>query len=455
MIVTNMITKKSLPRRTVLRGLGATIALPLVDAMVPALTAQSATPANAARRLSMIYIGNGAALGHWTPNGDGRAFEMSPILEPLAPFRDQLLVLSGLDNKPGLALVGEPTGGHGRVAPAFLSGVHAKPTEGADFRAAITIDQVAATHLRGVTELPSLELCLESPELAGSCDVGFSCAYTNTICWRGPTTPLPMENNPRAVFERLFGDTGSTNPALRLERIQERRSILDSVRQRITQLQQRLGSRDRSKVIEYLESVRDVERRIETAEAQAARELPVVDQPAGVPPTFEEHAKLMFDLQVLAFQCDLTRVMTFMLVREVSNRAYPEVGVSDAHHALSHHGGAPDKIARLAKVNIYHTQMLAYYLEKLRATPDGDGSLLDHAMVLYGGGMYNSDQHDTHNLPLLLAGGGGGQIKGGRHLRLPEGTPLANLHLTLLGKLGVPTERVGDSTGELKELSDV
>jgi hypothetical protein len=314
------------------------------------------------------------------------------------------------------------------------------------------MDQIAAAHLRGVTELPSLELCLESPELAGSCDVGFSCAYTNTICWRGPTTPLPMENNPRAVFERLFGDAGSTNPALRLERIQERRSILDSVRQRVADLYRTLGPRDRSKVAEYLDAIRDIERRIETAEAQSERELPVVDQPAGVPPTFEEHAKLMFDLQVLAFQCDLTRVITFMLVREISNRSYPEVGVPDAHHALSHHGNVPDKVARLAKINTYHTQMLAYYLEKLRSTPDGDGHLLDHVMVFYGGGMYNSDQHDTHNLPLLLAGGGSGQLHGGCHIRFKEGTPLANLHLTLLGKLGVPEERLGDSTGELTEI---
>jgi Protein of unknown function (DUF1552) len=452
MIVNNVMTRKILPRRTVLRGLGATIALPLLDAMVPALTAQSATSANAVRCLSLIYIGNGVAPGYWTPRGEGRAFEMSPILEPLESIRDHLVVLSGLDNKPGLALVGEPTGGHGRVAPAFLSGVHAKPTEGADFKAATTIDQVAATQLRGVTELPSLELCLESPELAGSCDVGFSCAYTNTICWTGPTTPLPMENNPRAVFERLFGDTGSTNPALRLERLHERRSILDSLRQRVSRLQQKLGPRDRSKMTEYLEAIRDVERRIETAEAQSARELPVVDQPAGVPPTFAEHAKLMFDLQVLAYQCDLTRVITFMMVREISNRSYPEVGVSDAHHALSHHGEVPEKIARLAKINHYHTQMLAYYLEKLRSTPDGDGNLLDHVMVLYGGGMYNSNQHDTHNLPLLLAGGGVGRLEGGRHIRFKEGTPLTNLHLTLLGKLGVMAERVGDSSGELTEI---
>jgi len=449
-MIVNNVTSKGLPRRTVLRGLGATIALPLLDAMAPTLAHGASS--HPARRLSLIYIGNGAAYGYWTPSGEGRAFEMSPVLQPLEPFRDHLIVLSGLDNKPGLALVGEPTGGHGRVAPAFLSGVHAKPTESADFKAAITMDQIAGAEMRGVTELSSLELCLESPDLAGSCDVGFSCAYTNTICWRGPTTPLPMENNPRAVFERLFGDTGTTNPIVRLERIQERRSILDSVRQRVARLLQNLGARDRSKVAEYLEAIRDVERRIETAEAHSARELPIVDQPAGVPPTFAEHAKLMFDLQVLAYQCDLTRVITFMMIREISNRSYPEVGVSDAHHALSHHGGVPEKIARLAKINAYHTQMLAYYLEKLRSTPDGDGTLLDHVMVLYGGGMYNSDQHDTHNLPLLLAGGGTGQLKGGRHIRFKQGTPLANLHLTLLGKLGVATERLGDSTGELTEI---
>jgi hypothetical protein len=451
----NIITKRKIARRTVLRGLGGTIALPLLDAMVPALTAQSRTPAAPVRRLSLIYVGNGAAIEYWTPTGEGADFTMSPILEPLTPYRDRVVVLSGFDNKPALALVGEPGAGHGRVSPAFLSGIHPKPTEGADFEAGITMDQIAAAQFRGVTELGSLELCLESTELAGTCEQGLSCVYTNTISWRAPTTPLPMENNPRAVFERLFGETGSTNADARLAHLKHRRSILDSLQQDVVRLRRTLGSRDRARVAEYLGAIRDVEQRIETAEAQATRELPVVEQPIGIPPTFEAHVKLMFDLQVLAYQCDLTRVITFMMVREISQRSYPEVGVSDAHHALSHHSNEPEKVAKLAKINTYHTQMLAYYLEKLRSTPDGDGTLLDHVMVLYGGGMGDSDRHDPRNLPILVAGGGTAGITGGRHVLYPPGTPLMNLHVTLLDKLGVPLERLGDSTGELKELSDV
>ncbi len=457
-----IITKKSIPRRTVLRGLGATIALPLLDGMVPAFAALRNTVAKPTSRLGVIYVphgaamNNGAGIDNWTPAAEGAAFELTPILEPLAPFRDRLLVLTGLDHKPGAQLPGEPAGGHGRIGGSFLTGVHAKPTEGADFEAGTSIDQIAATELGQQTQLASLEISLAPTGLAGACDAGFSCAYTSTLCWRTPTTPLPMENSPRAVFERLFGDHDSTDPAARLARIEKDRSILDAVIQKVARLQRGLGSRDRAKLTEYLEAVRDVERRIQKAEAQSARELPVVEAPSGsIPATFEEYAKVMFDLQVLAYQSDLTRVITFMIAPELSGRTYPEIGVPDQHHAVSHHQDNPEKLAKLTKINTYHAKLFGYLLEKLQATPDGDGSLLDHVMILYGSGMSNPNVHDIHKLPILLVGGGAGQIKGGRHLRYPDETPLTNLYLTVLNKVGVPVERVGDSTGQLQHLSDV
>lgn len=445
-----IITRKAIPRRTVLRGIGATIALPLLDGMVPALSA-----ARPVRRLGIIYVGNGAAMDNWTPAVDGPLSELSPILRPLTPFRDRLLVVTGLDNKPAVALLGEPAGGHGRVGAAFLTGVHAKPTVGADFEASVSVDQIVAKELGQHTQLASLELGLESTEFAGACDAGFSCAYVNTVSWRGPKTPLPMENNPRAVFERLFGDSGSTDPAVRLAHLQDDRSILDSVGDKVVRLRSQLGARDRAKFADYLESVRDIERRIQKAEAQGVGELPVLEQPVGVPSSFEEYARLMMDLQVLAYQSDLTRVITFLLVKELSSRTYPEVGVPDPHHPLSHHRDDPEKLAKLAKVNAFHVKQLAYFLGRLESTPDGDGSLLDHLMLLYGGGMGNSNLHDPHNLPILLIGGAAGNIKGGRHIRCSEGTPLTNLYMTMLVKLGVRAESIGDSTGEIKEISEV
>ena len=451
-----IITKMALPRRTVLRGLGAAIALPLLDSMVPALTALAQTPANPVRRLGVVYIGMGAAPGYWTPEGESAtAFELSPILEPLEPFKNRLVVVSGLDNEPAVTRIGEPGGGHGRISGAFLTGIHAKATEGADFQAGISIDQIAAAEIGQQTQLPSLEMQLDFTELSGSCDAGYSCAYQNTLCWRGPTTPLPMENDPRAVFERLFGDTGSTDPAVRLARVKSDRSVLDSVLERVRRVQSGLGPRDQSKLNEYLESVRDIEKRIQKAEAQGMRELPSVNQPVGIPDSWDEHAKLMFDLQVLAYQSDLTRVITFMLVREASQRVYPETGLPDPHHPLSHHQNEPENIAKLSKMNTYHVKLLAYYLNKLQSVADGEGSLLDNSLILYGGGMSNSNLHDPHDLPILLAGGCAGQVKGGRHLRYAPGTPLANLYLTMLHKVGVQAERVGNSTGELKELAEI
>ena len=451
-----IITKRAIPRRTVLRGLGATLALPLLDGMVPALSALRLTAAKAKRRLGFVYVPHGAVMERWTPALDGAGFEFTPILQPLAPFRDHVLVMTGLDNKPALALQGEPAGGHGRIGGAFLTGVHAKPTEGADFRAGISIDQIAASHLGQETQLASLELGLESTELAGACDVGFSCAYVNTLCWRSPTTPLPMENNPRAVFERLFGDSATTDPSARLARMQKDRSILDSVTDKVADLQRELGPGDRVKLTEYLEAVRDIERRIEKAEHQSARDLPRLDAPSGsIPASFADYARLMFDLQVLAYQSDLTRVITFMIGKELSGRTYPEIGVPDPHHPLSHHQNDPVRLEKLSRINVFHLELFAYYLEQLRTTADGDGgNLLDQVVLLYGSGMGDSNLHDPRNLPMLAVGGGAGQIRGGRHLRFPRETPLTNLYMTVLDKVGVPSERIGDSTGAIELLSE-
>jgi hypothetical protein len=450
-----IIARKSLPRRTFLRGLGATIALPLLDGMIPASAALRTTAAKPVRRLGVVYVPNGMSMTNWTPATEGAAFELTPILQPLAPFRDRLLVLSGLDDRLAFPRAGEGAGDHARAAGTFLTGVHVKKTEGADIQAGISMDQIAATELGKATQLASLELAIETVELLGACDGGYACAYGNTIAWRTPTTPLPMENDPRAVFERLFGATESTDQAARLARIQTNRSILDSVTEKVTRLERALHPGDRTRLTEYLEAIRDVERRIQMAEGQGARDLPVVEQPAGIPATFEEHAKLMFDLLALAYQCDLTRVSTFMMGREVSGRAYPEIGVPDSHHPVSHHQNRPAMIEKLSKINAFHVQMFAHFLETLRTTPDGDGSLLDHSMILYGAGISDSNTHFHDNLPIVLAGGGAGQLKGGRHLQYPQDTPIANLYLTLLDKMGFPTEKFGNSTGKLEHLSGV
>ena len=444
-----IITKTAIPRRTLLRGLGATLALPFLDGMVPALSALGTTAAKPINRFGVFYTPNGIMMPSWTPATEGAGFAFTPILKSLEPFRDHLLVLSGLNSKPP---AGDTDGGgapHARAATRFLTDIRPKFTMGSDLHAGASIDQMLARELGKHTELASLELSLESTESAGACDPGYSCAYTSTISWRGPETPLPMENNPRTVFERLFGDGGSTDPAARIARMQQQRSILDSITQKVTSLQRGLGTGDRAKLGEYLESVRDVERRIQNAEAQRFDNLPVVDHPAGIPATFEEHAKLMLDLQVLAYQCDLTRVITFMVGREFSGRQYPEIGVSDAHHPISHHMGDANKIANVTKINTYHAQMFAYYLERLRATNDGDGSLLDHMTLIYGAGMSDSNAHDPLNLPVIVAGGGAGNLKGGRHIKYPKDTPLADLHVTLLGQLGIPLTKIGDSDGAL------
>ena len=448
-----IVTKRYLRRRTVLRGLGATVALPLLDAMVPALTALSRTAARPVRRLGIVYVPNGIWMERWTPKTDGPGFELTPTLEPLAPFREQVTVVSGLDSKQADPLPGEGAGDHARAAAAFLTGAHPHKTEGADLRAGVSMDQIAAESLGRETQLASLELALDSNELLGACDAGYSCAYSNTLSWRTATTPLPMISDPRGVFERLFGASASTHPAERRARLQEDRSVLDAVTAKVHRLHRELGAGDRVRLSEYLDAVRDIERRIALAEEQSARELPHVERPVGIPSSFEKHAKLMFDLQVLAYQTDMTRVITFMLGREVSSRAFPEIGVPDAHHPLSHHQGDPEKIAKLIKVDLHHVRMFAYYLERLRTTPHGDGSLLDSAAILYAAGISDGNAHSHHDLPVLLAGGGGSALTGGRHIRVPSETPIANLYVTLLEMVGVPVERLGDSTGQVPRLA--
>ena len=450
-----IITKKHLPRRTFLRGLGASVALPLLDSMVPALTAQELTSALPVKRLGIIYVPNGVFMDNWTPPEGGSDFSLPSTMEPLAPFQDQMLVLTGLSNKMGDAWPGEGAGDHARAAGAYLTGVHPKKTEGADLQAGLSMDQIIARQLGQHTPLTSLELSLESRENVGACDPGYACAYANTLCWSSATTPLPMENNPRVVFERLFGGNESTDPEAWRARREEDSSILDAVGDKIAKLQGDLGHRDQLKLDEYLESIRNAERRIQMAEAQSERELPVIEQPAGVPATFQEHAKIMFDLQLLAFQADLTRVITFMVGHETSQRAYPEIGVPDAHHPLSHHGGSAEKIEKLIRVNGYHAEMFAYYLDRMKNTPDSEGSLLDNSTILYGSGMSDGNGHNHHNLPTLIVGGGAGSIKGNRHLVYPreQETPITNLFLDLLEKFDIPLESFGDSTRNLNVLA--
>lgn len=448
-----LITKKHLHRRTFLRGLGVSVALPLLDGMVPAFAAARTTPV--ARRFGAVYVPNGVEMRQWTPKTEGSGFGLSPILEPLAPFRDQTFVLSGLADKVAVPAPGEGIGDHARAASTWLTGVRVKKTEGPDIRAGVSLDQLAAQHLGKETQLASLELALDSVEVLGACDAGYSCAYANTISWRTPTTPLPMENNPRAVFERMFGASSSTDAATRQARLAEDRSILDFVTEEVKSLNRTLGGGDQGKLNEYLEAVRDVERRIQTAERQSTRELPVVEQPMGIPDTFHEHARLMYDLMALAYQTDLTRVGTFMIGKEVSGRSYPEIGVPDGHHACSHHQNDPAKLAKLAKINTYHMEHFAYFLEKLRNTPDGDGSLLDHSMFVYGSGISDGNIHFHLDLPMVVVGGGAGTLKGGQHLRYKNDTPLANLYVSLLDKLGLPMDQFGDSTGKLDYLTGI
>jgi hypothetical protein len=440
-----IITKKALARRTFLRGMGATVALPLLDAMVPSMTALARTPAEPVRRLGFVYMPMGCDLPRWTPPGPSGLAELSPTLQSLRPFVDQLTVISNLELKNAYP------GTHATSNAAFLSAAKAKWTESTDYYLGTTVDQIAAKQIGDQTLLPSLELSMDLLQTIGQCDNGYACVYQNNLSWSSPTTPLPAEAHPRIVFERLFGEGGSA--ADRRAALRKRASLLDWVRDDITRLQNRLGPEDRARVGLYLETVREVERRIQKAEAGTPDDqMPDLDRPAGVPAAYADHARLMFDLQVLAMQADVTRVITFQLARETSNRTYPEIGVPDPHHPLTHHGNDADKIAKMAKINAFHVSLFAYYLEKLKATPDGDGNLLDHALVLYGSGMGNPNIHDHVNLPIVVAGGAAGRVKGGRHIRYAEPTPLANLHLTLLERVGVRMDAFADSRGKVDEL---
>jgi hypothetical protein len=430
-----IISKKSLPRRTLLRGLGAGLGLPLLDAMVPAMTALAATPAAPVRRLGFVYIPMGATISQWTPPELGRMTRLSPTLQSLSPYLDQLSVISNLELKNAYS-----PGNHATANAAFLSAAKAKLTEGTDYELGTTVDQIAALHIGKDSPLPSMELAMDLLTTIGNCDNGYACVYQNNLSWSSPTTPLPAEAHPRLVFERLFGEGGSA--AERRAELRKNASILDWVSADIARLQGQLGAGDRTKVGEYLEAVREVERRIQKAEKQTdGSALPDVDRPVGVPASYGDHAKLMFDLQVLAMQADITRVISFQLAREASTRVYPEAGVTDPHHPLTHHSGDPEKMARVAKINAYHMSLFSYFLGKLKSTREGNGTLLDNSLLLCGSGMGNP-----------VAGGAAGNVKGGHHIRYKQPTPLANLHLTLLDKVGVHLDAFADSEGKISEL---
>ncbi|MGN6136235.1 MAG: DUF1552 domain-containing protein [Aureliella sp.] len=440
-----VITKNALPRRMFLRGVGTALSLPLLDAMLPALTAVAETPANPAqlRRLGFVYMPMGCDVTRWTPPLESTLDELSPTLSPLANVRQHVTAISNLELKNSYP------GTHATSNCGFLSAARAKLTESTDYYLGTTVDQIAAAHLGKHTQLPSLELSMDLLATVGQCDNGYACVYQNNLSWSSPTTPLPSEAHPRIVFESLFGDGGSPND--RREALHRRASLLDSVAEEIHRLERKLGASDREKMAQYLTTIREVERRIQQAEAAVDENpLPDLDRPLGVPAAYADHARLMFDLQLLALQGDITRVITFQLARETSNRTYPEIGVPDPHHPLTHHGNDPDKIAKVAKINQFHVSLFAHFLERLKATPEGDGTLLDHCLYLYGSGMGNPNVHDHTNLPILVAGGAAGNVRGGRHLRFSQPTPLANLHLTLLEKVGVRLDSFGDSAGKLE-----
>jgi hypothetical protein len=441
------ITKKHLSRRTFLHAAGATLALPFLDSMVPALTAQTRTAANANPRLGFVYVPHGAIMDRWTPKTEGAGFEFTPILQSLEPFRDKLNIVSGLGHQAA-----DTTAVHSLSPATWLSGVRPKATQGTDAYAGITADQYAAAKIGQDTVLPSIELGTEDHSgLIGACDRDYGCIYMNTVSWRTHTTPLPMEINPRKAFERMFGLGGSA--ASRMARTEEDRSVLDMFMQQSSDLQKKLGTQDRTTVSDYLDSVREIERRIQNASSQQAdAQLTLPDAPTGIPYSYEDHVKMMYDLIVLAYRANITRVSTFMVAREISNRTYPQVGVSDGHHAISHHSNQAAKMDKNVKIQTYHVSLFAQFLEKLRTTPDGAGSLLDNSIILYGSNMSNSNAHNHFPLPVLVAGGASGRMKGGRHLKYPDHTPMTNLLLTLLDKAGVPMESLGDSTGKMSEL---
>src|SRR6202163_4239483 len=439
------LTKKAIPRRTFLKSAQAALALPLLDAMIPASTAWAQTPAKPVPRLGFVFIPMGCDHSRWTPAGQGKLDELSPILNPLKPVKDQVTVITNT------RLLNAYPGTHDTSNSAFLSAASSKHTESSDYFLGTTVDQIAARQMGRETQLASLQLAMDLNPLAGVCNNGYACVYQNCLSWSSPTTPLPAEAHPRIVFERLFGEGG--NAAARSAALHDRASLLDSFNGDIAKLKRRVGTPDRVRLDQYLDSIRQVESEIERAEkAVADNRTPDLDRPVGVPAAFADHAKLMFDLQILAFQADITRVVTFQLTREQCNRTYPEIGVSDPHHPTSHHGNDPEKLAKIAKINTYHVSLFSDFLQKMKATPDGDGSLLDHSVYMYGSGMGNSSLHDHENLPILIAGGAATGLKGGRHIKYEKGTNLAKLHLTLLDRVGIHLDSFVDSTGKIEDL---
>jgi hypothetical protein len=439
------LTKKAIPRRTFLRSAQAALALPLLDAMIPAATAWAQTPAKPVPRLGFVFIPMGCDQARWTPPGQGKLDELSPILAPLKPVKDQVTVITNT------RLQNAYPGTHDTSNSAFLSAASSKHTESSDYFLGTTVDQIAAQQMGRDTQLASLQLAMDLNPLAGVCNNGYACVYQNCLSWSSPTTPLPSEAHPRVVFERLFGEGG--NADARRSALRHRASLLDSFTTDIARIKQRVGVPDRVRLDQYLDSVRQVEREIERGEqAVTENKTPDLDRPVGVPAAFADHAKLMFDLQILAFQADITRVITFQLTREQSNRTYPDIGVPDPHHPTSHHGNDPVKVAKIAKINTYHVSLFSDFLQRMKATPDGDGSLLDHSIYLYGSGMGNPSLHDHENLPILVAGGAATGLKGGRHIRYEKGTNLANLHLTLLDRVGIHLDSFVDSTGKIEDL---
>jgi hypothetical protein len=443
-----IVTRTPLSRRTVLRGLGTTMALPFLEAMMPG--AKAADIAARPRRLQIFYSPNGMMMDSFRPATQGAGFALTPTLEPLAPFRRYVTVVTGLGH-PQAAAMGDRPAGHGRSCPAFLTGTHVKQTEGTDIRCAVSMDQVYARHLGDATQLSSLELGIDQASLLGSCDIGYSCAYTNGISWLNPTVPLPVAANPRDVFERLFGDGDALDEKSRLAQLRRQTSILDFVMEDTARLSDRLGAEDRRKLAEYLEATRDIEKRIQRAAASGGgAQAGGLERPAGIPDSFDAHVRLMIDLQVLAMQADITRIGSFMIGRELSNRTYPEIGVPDSHHMLSHHGNNPEKMAKLARINRHHMEYFAYYLQRMSEVKDGEGSLLDRTLVLRGAAFGDPNEHDHMDLPIIVAGG---LVKGDRHVVAEKGTTMSNLMLAGLHLLDVPAQSFGDSTGPLKELA--
>jgi hypothetical protein len=448
-----IVTGKHLQRRTFLRGLGAALALPMLDSMIPAMA--SAAAESSPTRLLFTYIPSGATMAEWTPVGEGKDYQFGRILKPIEAFREDFSVISGLDQHQGSAL-GDGAGDHARAGAAYLTGVHCKKTGGTDIRGGVSVDQIAAKALVGKTRFASIELGCDDTRTVGACDSGYSCAYQNTLSWRTPTSPIPPETNPRAVFERLFGtDDLSLSPAERKRRSAERTSILDLVSEDTRRMQGTLGKADSRKIDEYLYAVREIEKRIQDAEKDHPEFVPSLEKPAGVPILFTDYLKLMFDLQILALQTDSTRVITFMYGREASQRTYSEIGISEPHHPLTHHQGKKDWIEKVTQINTYHAQNFAYFLGKLKSTHEGDGSLLDHVMLVYGGGISEGNTHDKTNLPTVLAGRANGRLKPGRHITYPKGTPMTNMFLTMLDCMEIHPESIGDSTGRLPYLTEL